>query len=99
MRHERIFLDDKSADLISYHLANHGADNRPQRERMKKLLLRAMRRELTERQRECLTLYYLEGLKMKDIARSLCLSTPTVSRHISTAVRKLRRIAGYFDER
>ena len=99
MRRERVFLDDKNTERISYYLANHGADNRAQRERMKQLLARAMRHELTERQRECVTLYYLEGMKMKDIARSLCLSPATVSRHISSAVRKLRRIAAYFDER
>ena len=98
MRRERVYLDNKSAERISYYLASHGADNRSQRERMKQLLFRAMRHELTDRQRQCLTLYYLEGMKMKDIARSLCLSTPTVSRHISSAVRKLRRIAEYYED-
>ena len=98
MRHERVFLDDQNSQLISYHLSEHGADNRPQLERMKRILLRAIRYELTGRQRECLTLYYLEGMKMKDIARELSLSKSTVSRHISSASLKLRRIAKYYEK-
>ena len=98
MRRERVYLDDKNTALISYYLASHGSDNRSQRERMKRILMRAIRQELTDRQRECLTLYYLEGMKMKDIARSLCLSLSTVSRHIHSAERKLRHIAGYYSD-
>lgn len=97
MRHERIYLDDRNTQLVSYYLNAHGSDNRAQIERMKKILTRAIRCELTDRQRDCLTMYYLEGMKMKDIARSLCLSESTVSRHISTATRKLRRIAAYYE--
>ena len=98
MRRERIFLDDKNTQLFSYYLSNHGSDNRPERERMKRILSRAIRYELTERQRECIRMYYLEGIKMKDIARSLGLSNSTVSRHISSATRKLRKVASYYEK-
>lgn len=64
---------------------------------MKRILGRAIRHELTDRQRECLTMYYLEGIKMKDIAEKLALSKSTVSRHISTATHKLRHIASYYE--
>ncbi len=97
MRRERMFLDDKSTELVSYYLSERGADNRAELARMKRILARAIRYELTDRQRDCLTMYYLEGMKMKDIARSLCLSSSTVSRHISTAEHKLRRIAAYYE--
>ena len=96
MVHESLYLDDKNTQLISYYLAYHGGSNRPERERMKKLLLRAISHELTGRQRECMTMYFLEGMKMKNIARSLGLSNSTVSRHIGSAVHKLRRIADYY---
>jgi RNA polymerase sigma factor (sigma-70 family) len=96
VRRERVFLDRESEELISYCLYQHGSNNRPEIERMRTILRRAIRYELTDRQRECVTLYYLEGLKMKDIARSLCLSKSTVSRHISSATRRLRHIAGYY---
>ena len=95
---ERIYLDDDNERLISYYLSNHGSDNRPELARMRRIMSRAIRRELTDRQRECLTLYYLEGMKMKDIARELGLSNSTVSRHISTSLVKLRRVAEYYKE-
>lgn len=98
MRHERMFLDDKSTELVSYYLSEHGSDNRSELVRMKRILRRAIRYELTDRQRDCLTMYYLEGMKMKDIARTLCLSPSTVSRHIATATHKLRRIAAYYEQ-
>lgn len=96
MRRERMFLDEKNADLVAYSLYLSGASNRPERERMKKILLRAIKHELTSRQRECLTMYYLQGMKMKDIASTLKLNKSTVSRHIRSATMKLRRIASYY---
>lgn len=96
MRHERVYLTDESSDLIAFHLYQHGSTNRPERERMRKILLRAIRHELTDRQRSCLTMYYLEGIKMKDIAKTMGLSKSTVSRHISAATRKLRKVASYY---
>lgn len=92
-----MFIDDKNLPLISYYLYNRGGDNRGEIERMKRILKRAIRHELTDRQRYCITMYYLEGLKMTEIARSLNLSKSTVSRHISAATRKLRNIASYYE--
>lgn len=92
-----MYLDDRNSSLISYYLYSQGDTNRPERERMKRLLYRAIRYELTERQRRCLSMYYLDGLKMEEIARSLALSKSTVSRHIAAAKTKLRRIAAYYE--
>lgn len=99
MRHERISVDDRSFGYLSYLMYDNsrGADNRADRERMKKILFRAVKHELTERQRECLLMHYIEGVKMKDIAARLGLSKSTVSRHISAAERKLRRVAAYYN--
>ncbi len=96
MRRERIYLSDINSGRISYLLYNNGSANRADRERMKKILFRAIRHELTDRQRECLYMYYLENIKMKDIAVRLGLSKSTVSRHITAAERKLRRVASYY---
>ena len=98
MRHERVYLDDRNELLISYHLYNKGSDNRPERARMKRVLSRAIKYELTERQRSCITMHYLEGMKMTEIARSLNLSKSTVSRHIKAATHKLRKIAAYYEK-
>nr|WP_316624235.1 sigma-70 family RNA polymerase sigma factor [uncultured Ruminococcus sp.] len=96
MRRERVFLNDENSDLIAFSLYQAGASNRPERERMKRILSRAIRCELTERQRSCLVKHYLEGMKMKDIAKEMGLSKSTVSRHISAAELKLRKVASYY---
>ena len=96
MRRERMFLDEENSDLIAFSLYQQGSSNRPERERMKKILTRAIRHELTDRQRDCVMMYYLEGMKMKDIAQALNLSRSTVTRHIQSATRKLRKVASYY---
>ena len=96
MRRERMFLNDDNSDIIAYTLYQQGSSNRMERERMKQILVRAIRRELTDRQRDCITMYYLEGMKMKDIAQVMHLSRSTVTRHIQSATRKLRKVASYY---
>lgn len=44
-----------------------------------------MKNDLTERQRSCLKLKYVNNLNQAEIAGRLNLSQPTVCRHISTA--------------
>ncbi len=92
-----MFMDDKNEPLISYYLYNRGSDNRHDRERMKRILVRAIRHELTERQRDCMLKYYLDGMKMIEIAEAMTLSKSTVSRHIAAATRKLRKVASYYE--
>ena len=65
------------------------------KEFMKKKLFKAMQGCLTERQLRCLTLYYLEDMTMKQIAKSLGLHPSTISRHIKVAIKKLKKIQAY----
>ena len=44
-----------------------------------------MENELTERQSVCLRYKYISGKSQQEIAKTLKLSQPTVSRHISAA--------------
>lgn len=98
MRLERVSVGNDNDARVSYLFYDFtkGSSNRADRERMKKILYRAIRHELTERQRECLLMHYINGMKMKDIAREKGLALSTVSRHISAAERKLRRVASYY---
>lgn len=73
-----------------------GETNLRDKQRMKAILSKAIRNELTVNQRICLVEYYLNGKKMKDIAELLSLNPSTVSRHIRRAREKLRRIADYY---
>ncbi len=52
--------------------------------------LRAAMEPLTDRQRECLQLFYWEGLSKKAIAKKLRLSRQTVIQHLQVAVSAVR---------
>lgn len=97
MRHERLFMDESSENIISFGLYQQKGTNNRERQHMMKILYRAMQIELTDRQRNCITMYFLNGMKMKDIATDLGLSRSTVTRHIQAATRKLRKVASYYD--
>lgn len=63
--------------------------------RLKRNLLRAMREELTDRQREMLTLRYAGGLSVSEIARQLEVCPSTVSRTLARGERRLFRALRY----
>lgn len=63
---------------------------------MYRFIMEGMRRELSERQRECLRLFLVDGLKQKDIADQLGLNASTVCRHIAAGKRKLLHISSYY---
>ena len=99
MRHDIINLSSINRDILEYESYSINADdntNSTDRERMKDILHKAILSELTLRQRDCVTMYYYENMKMKDIADTLCLSKSTVSRHIKAAQNKLRNVARYY---
>ena len=56
---------------------------------------KVMTRNLTARQNECLTLYYLHSLPQREIADRLGIHQTTVSQHIRYALMKLRYILSY----
>lgn len=81
------------------HFSNYNKDgttNYENRKRMKEIISKAIVTELTDMQRICLTEHYLNDKKQKEIASELGLNASTVSRHISTARRKLQNIASYY---
>ncbi|MBQ8539459.1 MAG: sigma-70 family RNA polymerase sigma factor [Ruminococcus sp.] len=74
---------------------SHGT-NEASIEKMKHILCLALQCELTQRQRQCLELYYYENMKKYEIADALSISPSTVSRHIKAAERKLKSVAKYY---
>lgn len=84
----------EEAAFLAYQ--SSGETNIRDKSRMKAILLRAIRNELTDNQRTCLVEYYINGKKMKDIAQMLSLNPSTVTRHIRRACEKLRHIAEYY---
>ena len=65
--------------------------------RMKKMLSKAMNNTLTERQYNCLTMYYLKNMTMKEIGKTLGLHQSTVSRHVHAAKVKLEKLRAFVE--
>ena len=80
-----------------YRPAQEGAHstNRRELEEAARLLRIAIQNELTDRQRACLTLYYMEGNTMQEIAARLGTTRGNVSKRIKKAVERLRRALRY----
>ena len=78
-----------AADMAVYARAM-ASDNSAQMSRVKRNLLRALREDVTPRQREMLLLYYGEQLNMRQIGTRLGVDKSTVSRTIKRARRNLR---------
>ena len=60
------------------------------RSKMRKVR-KIMAQNLTARQNECLTLYYLRGHPQREVAARLGIHQTTVSQHVQYALKKLRR--------
>ncbi len=92
MRTRDFSLDMNNAHVWGAHITEEGSDNMERLKHMKKLVSKAVRVSLTERQRVCLTMYYIDEMKLSDIADKLELDKSTVSRHITSARRKLKQL-------
>ena len=79
-----------AADMAVYARAM-ASDNSAQMSRVKRNLLRALREDVTPRQREMLLLYYGEQLNMRQIGTRLGVDKSTVSRTIKRGERRLQR--------
>ena len=77
------------------YLLRLGADNSRAHSVLLKNLSRAVREELTERQRELVGLYYVDRLSMSEIAQKLGVNVSTVSRTIKRGRTRLHRCLRY----
>ena len=83
-----------AADMAAYSRAM-AEDNSQQMARLKHNLVRALREDVTPRQREFLLLYYGEQLNMRQIGERLGVDKSTVSRTIKRGEARLRRCLRY----
>lgn len=65
------------------------------RDRQRQRLLRVIDAELTARQREIITAYYLENRSMTEIARTHGINKSTVCRTLQRAEKRMRRCLRY----
>lgn len=69
-----------------------------ERQRLLKILSKAVIGELTDRQRECIIMRYYQKLSVTEIAIKLNIGKSTVSRHIKKARIRLQKILDYYIE-
>ena len=69
--------------------------NRPQMERLKGKLLIAMEEVLTPRQRQIVTMYFFQGMRITLIAQELGIAKSTVSRTLRRAMERLNHTLQY----
>ena len=83
-----------AADMAVYARSMAG-DSPEEHARLKRNLVRALREDVTARQREFLLLYYGQGLNMREIGEKLGVDKSTVSRTIKRGEARLRRCLRY----
>ena len=100
MRKIKLPYDEVPKGLVGYKqrfLGDEPTDNNADRQRMFNILKIGIETELTDKQHYYLTEYYYKNKKMKDIAEEAGVNPSTVTRGIASAVRKLQKIAAYYD--
>ena len=71
------------------------ADNQTRIQELHEALAKALREEVTDRQRQVLFLYYVQGLNMRQIAEALGVERSTVSRTLKRGEERIRHRMRY----
>lgn len=76
-------------------IQSQGPPDRSSLRSAKAVLQLAIQRDLTDRQRECVRLYFFEGKTMEEAGRELGIGKATVYRHLQKALARLERALAY----
>ena len=98
MPKQKLFLGDFAEALagVAKYEESVSGTNELEYRKILKILPKIIDGELSERQKKCLTMRYCENLSVTEIAEKLNIDKSTVSRHISRAKAKLKRILRYY---
>lgn len=98
MRNKLLHLDNFTESLASVSKYKNGLYQSKDQNHAKmiKSIKNIMKGELTERQLRCITLYYGENMKLKDISSILNIGIPTISRHIKKAKARIKKMMSYY---
>jgi len=64
-------------------------------QRIVRMLSKAIEGELTQRQRDCVYLYYYQGKTVSEVAHELQINVPTASKHLKKARIRLADVLRY----
>ena len=85
-----------SADMAAYmRKLSEENTNSEEISRLKRNLIRAIQEEVSERQRQALLLYYVEGLNQREIGERCGVDKSTISRTIKRGEKRLQRCLRY----
>ena len=74
----------------------------PQREflmrRVQRVIIRAMRQDVTQREAECLELYFVQGYNYEQISQALHINVSTICRNIHRGEEKMNRVLNFARE-
>ena len=94
MRIRKLSFDTQIDERVSAGRYFSGGENEL-RGRMKKLMGIAIKNELTERQRECIRMYYYENKKVCEIAEYTGIRPTTVYKHLKLGRNALKKCTAY----
>lgn len=83
-----------AADMAVY-TRQMAEDNSAEMSRLKRNLIRCLHEDITEKQRLALTMYYAQGLNMREIGERLGVDKSTISRTIKRGEQRLQRCLRY----
>ena len=83
-----------AADMAMYS-RQMAADNSREGSRLKRNLIRCLREDVTEKQRQMILMYYAEGKNMREIGEQIGIDKSSVSRTIKRGERRLQRCLRY----
>ncbi len=83
-----------SPEMAAY-VRQIASDNAGEHSRLKRNLIRAIREELTDRQRQVLTMYYLREMTINQVAEELGVCPSTAYRTLHRAEQRLFRCLRY----
>ena len=86
---------DHYPDLLS---CFRGGSNQRQREEYRRFLYRAIKTQLTQRQKQVVMMHFFDGLTLTEIAKQMCVNKSTVSRTLSRALDRLTDLARLYFE-
>ena len=92
---KKISFTKELMDYYSFVSAQRGKSNNEIKNRMKKLIAISIDTELTDRQKDCLTMRVYQGLSAEDIAAELGIRPTTVYKHITKAKAALKKCEKY----
>ncbi len=97
MRNKPLSLNNFTESLLGYeNYQRDRFDDNSEYKKMLEVLVQAIDGELTDRQKQCVILYYGKQFTLKAIASSLGISESTVSRHLKKSRKRLEKVLKYY---